>query len=137
MTASVLKQSLALYFPIICSWQLSSSEKSLVRKKNSSIYLKDFTDFYYRNIFFFIYFDKCPCYPCRLRPAVLGTANRFVGSETPKYNAFDLFSKNFKDLNSISNIFQETHDFLVLTNSVILLYLFLERTSVSFFEKNH
>ena len=33
MTASVFKQLLALYFAIIYSWQLSSSEKSLVGKK--------------------------------------------------------------------------------------------------------
>ena len=32
MTASILNQLLALYFPIIYSWQLSSSEKSLVGK---------------------------------------------------------------------------------------------------------
>ena len=136
MTASVLKQSLALYFPIICSWQLSSSEKSLVGKKVHPYILK-ILQISITEIFFFSFTLTNACYPCRLRPAVLGAANRFVGSETPKYNAFDLFSKNFKDLNSISNIFQETHDFLVLTNSVILLYLFLERTSVSFFEKNH
>ena len=131
MTASVLKQSLALYFPIICSWQLSSSEKSLVRKKNSSIYLKDFTDFYYRNIFFSFTLTNA-CYPCRLRPAVLGAANRFVGSETPKYNAFDLFSKNFKDLISISNIFQETHDFLVLTSSVITIVSIFRKSQCKF-----
>ena len=33
MTASVLKYLLALYLAIIYSWQLSSSEKSLVEKK--------------------------------------------------------------------------------------------------------
>ena len=32
MTASILQQLLALYFAIIYSWQLSSSEKSLVGK---------------------------------------------------------------------------------------------------------
>ena len=33
MSASILQQLLALYFAIIYSWQLSSSEKSLVRRK--------------------------------------------------------------------------------------------------------
>ena len=45
---------------IIYSWQLSSSEKSLVEKKNHSLYFKDFTDldFFYTDIFF-IFFEKC------------------------------------------------------------------------------
>ena len=34
MTASILQQLLALYFPIIYSWQLSSSEILLVWKEN-------------------------------------------------------------------------------------------------------
>ena len=58
MTASVFKQLLALYLAIIYSWQLSSSEKSLVEKKvhpcNSKILQISFT-----MIFFFISFDKC------------------------------------------------------------------------------
>ena len=62
MTASILQQLLALYFAIRYSWQLSSSEKSLVEKKNSSICLKDFTDldffFTFCLPFFFIFFEK-------------------------------------------------------------------------------
>ena len=56
------------------------------------------------------------CLPCRLGKtyAVLWAGNRFVGSETPKHNAFDL-----ENLNFIPNIFQETHGFSVLTDSVI------------------
>ena len=47
--------------PLGYSWQLSSNEKSLVGKKNSSICLKKFTDldFFYTENFFFIFFDKC------------------------------------------------------------------------------
>ena len=67
MAASILQQLLALYLAIIYSWQLSSSEESLVRKK-ITIY---FTD----------------------------------GSETPNHHV------NFENLNSISNVFQETHNF--------------------------
>ena len=54
MTAFILQQLLPLHFGIIYSWLLSSSEKTLVWKKNSSIYFKDFTDldFFYTDIFF-------------------------------------------------------------------------------------
>ena len=44
MIASILQQWLALYFATIHIWQRLSSEKTLVEKKNSSIYLKDSTD---------------------------------------------------------------------------------------------
>ena len=61
MAVSILQQLLPLYFVIIYNWQLSSSEKLLAGKKNSSIYFKDFTDLYfsYTNIFFLIFFGKC------------------------------------------------------------------------------
>ena len=66
MTASILQQLLALYFAFISSWQLSSSEQILVGKRNSTIYLKDFTDLDF-------------------------STTRFVGLEIPKHNAFDQF----------------------------------------------
>ena len=50
MSASILQQLLALYFAIVYSWQLSSSEKSLSRKKFIQ-YLMDFTDLFYVDIF--------------------------------------------------------------------------------------
>ena len=106
MTASILQQLLALYFSITYSWQLSSSEKSLVGIKNSSIYFKDFTDLDFYNSFVFQFFSFSltnVCLPrqvCKAHP-VLWAANRFVGSETPKHNDFDQFWK----LNTISNIF--------------------------------
>ena len=55
LTASILQQLVALYFAITYSWQLSSSEKSLVGKKNSSIHLKVFADldFFYTDFFFY------------------------------------------------------------------------------------
>ena len=51
-----LQQLLNLYFAIINSSQLSSSEKSLVGEKNSSIYFKDFTglDFFLHRYFHFL-----------------------------------------------------------------------------------
>ena len=83
MTASILQQLLALYFAIIYSWQLSSNEKSLVGKKNSSIHSKDFTDldFFYTDIWFFHFLWQMPvylvCYTKRMRyfekPTVLLT----------------------------------------------------------------
>ena len=106
MTASILQQLLALYFSITYSWQLSSSEKSLVGIKNSSIYFKGFTDLDFYNSFVFQFFSFSltnVCLPrqvCKAYP-VLWAANRFVGSETPKHNDFDQFWK----LNTISNIF--------------------------------
>ena len=76
MTASILQQLLALYFAIIHSWQLSSSEKSLVGKKIIHI-----SQGFYRFRCFF---------PFSLTNICLAV---FVGSETPKHNAFDQFWK--------------------------------------------
>ena len=65
-----------------------------------------FTHFYYLLIIYFHY--------------LLIYVLFIVGSEIPKHNGFDLF----ENLNSISNIFQETQDFLFLTGSVnICMYL--------------
>ena len=69
---------LVLYFAIIYIRQISSSEKSLVGKKISSIYFKDF--YRIRFLFYFL---------LRKAHAVLGATNRFVGLEIPKHNAFD------------------------------------------------
>ena len=56
--------------------------------------------------------------------AVLLAANHFVGSETPKHNAFDLIDEIFENLNSNSKIFEETHNFLIFIDSVIIcIYL--------------
>ena len=98
MTASLSQQLLALYFAIIYIRQLSSSEKSLVWKKNSSIYLKDLTDLdFFFSFFSFVFFFR------RLNTIIF---------------------TSFEKLNSISNIFQETHDTLVLTDPVIIcIYL--------------
>ena len=69
-------------FAIIYSWQLSSSEKSLVGKKVhpyiSKILQISFTQIY---IYFFIFFGKAY--------AVLRAANRFIGSEIPKNNVHE------------------------------------------------
>ena len=54
--------------------------------------------------------------------AVLWAANHFADLRTPKHNAFELINEKFENLNSISNIFHETHYFLYLTESVIMYY---------------
>ena len=96
MTASALKQLLALYFPIIYSWQLSSSEKSLVGK-NVHPYISKILQISFTQIFFFSFTLTNACYPCRLRKAyaVPWAAKRFVRSEIPKHNAFDLIGEIF------------------------------------------
>ena len=97
---------------------LSSSEMSLLRKKNSSTYLKYFTDlhFFYTDVFFFAFSLTNVCLPCRLRKV----ANRFVGSKTPKHNAFDKFWK-FK---SHFEHFSRNTWFLSLDDPVIIcIYL--------------
>ena len=94
MTAFILQQLLALYIAIIYSWKLFRSEKALVGKKNSFIYLNDFTDldFFITDIFFFFsffFFDNCKFTLLCKAHAVLWAVNRFVGSGTPKQNVFD------------------------------------------------
>ena len=75
------------------------------------MHFKDFADldFSYTDIYFHFRL------PCRLPKAyaVLWAANRFVGSETPKRNAFD-------QLNSILKILQDTHNFLVSMDPIII-----------------
>ena len=65
MTASILQQLLNLHFAIIYSWQLSSSGKSLLGKKKSSIYFKYFTDldFFY---FYALVCTKKKWYGCKV-----------------------------------------------------------------------
>ena len=114
MAASILQQLLALCFAIIYGWQFSGSEKLLVGKQNSSIYFKDFTDldFLYADIFFIFSYAKCMLYS--EQPTFL-LARRHLNT---------MLLTNFKNLNSISNIFPETHDFLVLTDPLIIcIYL--------------
>ena len=108
-TPSILQQLLAVYFANIYSWHVLSSEMSIVGKINLSICFKNFTDFdFFYTDFFFIFFY----------------AKRMLYSEQPTVLAWrhlnTMLLTNFENLNSTSNIFQETHDFLVLTE--ILIY---------------
>ena len=84
--------------------------------------------------FIYIFFDKWLFTMLLKAYVVLWAANHFVGSETPKHNSFDFIDENFKNLNSISNVFHETHYFLFLTDSVVIC-TYLRRTSVRSFWK--
>ena len=103
---------LALYFAIICRWQLSSSEKLLVGKENSSIYFRDLTDldiFYTDIVFHFLW--QMPVY-------LVGYAKCMLYSEQST-----VLLTHFENLDFISNIFQETR-FLSLDGPTNYLYLF-------------
>ena len=83
---------------MVINWKKFTDFTKIYKFTNLQILQISFTQ-----IFFFICFDKYLCYPCRLRKAyaVLRVGNRFVGSEVPKYNVFNLVEENFKNLNSI------------------------------------
>ena len=55
MNASILQQLLALYFAIIYSWQLISSERPLVGKNFNHMSRRDFTDLFYTDFFSFFF----------------------------------------------------------------------------------
>ena len=121
MTASILQHLLALYFAIIYSWQLSSSEKTLVRKKFLP-YISRVLQIYISFTQIFFFFWEMPVY-------LVGYAKRMLYSEQPTdllawRHLNPMLLTNFENLNSIPNIFQETHNFLVLTDLVIIcIYL--------------
>ena len=47
-----------------------------------------------------------------------------VGLDRRKHNSLDLIDKMFEDLNSIWNISQEPHDFLLFTGTVTIYISF-------------
>ena len=122
MTASILQQLPVLYFAIIYSWQLSSSEKTLVEEKNYS-YISRILQIQVLLHRYFFHF------PCQMPVYLDGYPKRMLYSEQPsdllaRRHLHTMLLTNFKNLNSISKIFQETHDFLVLTDPVIIcIYL--------------
>ena len=61
----------------LASWQLSSSNKSLVGKKNSFIYLMDFTDLGFFSFSFFFYF------PLQMPVYLVGYAKGMLYFEQP------------------------------------------------------
>ena len=99
MTASVLQQLLALYFSIIYSWQLSSSEKILLGKKIHPFISRVLQIHISFTLMLFSFSLTNAWLTCRLRKsyAVLWAGNHFVGSESPIDNTLD----QFENLNSI------------------------------------
>ena len=70
MNALILQQLLPLYFAAIYSWQLSSSEKSLVEKK--FIHMCHWIlQIYFTHINTFSFSLRNACLPCRLRKTIL------------------------------------------------------------------
>ena len=110
MTPSILQQLLALYFAVIYRWQLSSSEKSLLEEKKSSIHVKDFTDLHFfctYNFFHFLW---------QMSVYLVSYAKRKLYSEQPivllaRRHLNTMLLTNFQSLNFISNISQETNNF--------------------------
>ena len=119
MTASVLQQLLALYFSIIYSWQLSSSEKTLLGKKIHPFISRvlqihiSFTQM----LFSFSLTNAWLTCPLRKSYAVLWAGKTILLT-------------NFENLNSISNNFEETHDLLVFTDPLIIC-IYLQTTDVT------
>ena len=92
------------------AWPITSLKKRPWRRA----FPVNFPKFLKTQVFYFLW--QMPV--LRKTYAVLWVANRYVGSETPKHNVYDLIDGNFDNLNFISNIFQETHNLLVFTDSV-------------------
>ena len=114
MTACILQQQMALYFAIKYSWQLSSREKSLFGKKILHI----FRGFYRFRHFLMKIFSFIFSYTKHM----LYFEQTTVSLDWRHLNTILL--TNFENLNSISNIFQETLHFLVLTDPrIICIYL--------------
>ena len=134
MRASILQQLLTLYFAIIYNWQLLSSEKLLVGKKFIPIF-QGFCRFRFplhRFVFHFLW--QMPAY-------LVSYANGMLHSEQPtvllaRRHLNTMLLTNFENLNSISNIFQETHDFLVLTEPLIIC-IYLRTTDRQFCDQRN
>ena len=124
MTASILQQLLALYLAIIYSWQVLSSEEFYSGKKfihiSQAFYRLRFFFFIFFS-FFFIFFDKC-LFTLSVTQNVCCTKSSqpfcWLGDTKT------VILTKFENLNFILNIFQETRDFLVFTDPVIICIYF-------------
>ena len=113
----ILLKLLALYLAI--SWQLSNSSHQSITKIHPWILQISFTQ-----MFFSISFDKCLSIYLVTQSVWCGLSGQpcYWFGETSTYNAFDLTDEIFENLNSISNIFQEPHDFLIFTDLVTVFF---------------
>ena len=92
----------------------------LSRQKNSSVHLRDFTDFFNTDVFSFPMANACLLCWWHKECGVVLAPCIAVCLERRKHNAFDIVDEIFENLNSISNIFQEPLDFLIFTGSVTI-----------------
>ena len=123
MTGSILQKLLVLYLAIIYSRQLqvvrSREKKSFIISQGFFTDLNLFFLFFY--YFYFFNWIK-PVY-------LVSCTKRMLYSEQPtvllaRRHLNTVILTIFENLNSILNIFQETHNFLVLTDpSIICIYL--------------
>ena len=126
MIASILQQLLALYFAMIYSWQLSSSEKSLVGKKIICI-SHGFNRFRFLFFIFFIFLSFSMTNVCLLSVYFVGYAKRMLYSEQPtvllaRRHLKTMLLINFENVNSILNIFQETHESFERPSNYLYLF---------------
>ena len=125
MAASILQQLLALYFTIIYSWQLSSSEKSIMGKK-SSICLEDFTDL---DFFFFSFFFHLFSFSFTNPAYLVGYTKIMLYSQQPtvvlaRRHLNTILLTNFENLKFHFRTFSKKHTILVLADPVIIcIYL--------------
>ena len=116
-----LQQLLALYFAIIYGWQLSSSERSLAAREIIHI----FQGFYRFRFIFFHFFHFClDKYMFTLSVTQRVSCTLSSQPLLPWRHLNTVILTNFEKLKSISNIFQEIHDFVILMDPVVLcIYL--------------
>ena len=99
-----------LYFAIIYSWQLSVSKKSLGIQISFFHFFK----------FFFHFLWQVPVYLLSYaRPLLYSYSEQSTILLAQRHLSTMIFT-NLKNFNSISNIFQKTHDLLVLRDAVII-----------------
>ena len=133
ITAFILQQVLTLYFAIIYRWQLSSSKRHQFGKNFIHI-SQGFSRFHLHRIYLFIFF--CSQFFGQMPVQLVGYAKRILCSEQrtlllARKHLTIMLLKNFENLSSISNIFQETRDFLDLTDPLIICFQ-LRTTSRNF-----
>ena len=114
MTAFILQQLLALYFAISCF--------ILYISRVLEIQILFFISFLF---FYFVW---------QMSVYLVSYAKRVLYSEQPtvllaRRYLNTMILNNFENLNSVLNSFQETHDFLVLTDPVII-FIYLRTTDI-------
>ena len=126
---TLLVALLALYFAITYCWQLSSSKKPLVGEKIIYIFQGFYRFRFPFFIFFFFFFFSFNFFDWQTAVYLVCYAKSMLYSEQLTVllawrHLNTMILTNLENLNSISNIFQETHDFLVLAEPVIIcIYL--------------